>query len=192
MAMPLAEEFDAEGPVIDAIRTGDRYAFDDLVRRWTRWVRGVVFAVIARPEDVDDVVQQVWSAVWRRIGELRDSRAFKAWLFRLARNAALDAGREATRRRKHLVPLGDDVQQPARGLPADASLLKDERQQRVIEAIQSLPALYREPFVLRHMNGWTYQQIGEVLEMPVDSVETRLVRARRFLREKLEGQGGVR
>jgi RNA polymerase sigma-70 factor, ECF subfamily len=46
--------------------------------------------------------------------------------------------------------------------------------------------LYREPFVLRHMNGWNYQQIAEAMEMPVDSIETRLVRARRLLRDALK------
>jgi RNA polymerase sigma-70 factor (ECF subfamily) len=56
----------------------------------------------------------------------------------------------------------------------------------VLEAIQALPALYREPFVMRHLNGWTYSEIADVMGMPVDSVETRLVRARRFLRESLK------
>ena len=185
--MPLAEEFDAEGPVIDAILNGDRFAFDDLVRRWNRWVRGAVFAVTTRPEDVDDVCQQVWSTVWKRIGELRDARAFRSWLFRLARNAALDAGREMARKRRLFASLGDGFEASTSTPAGDAGVLRDERQRKVIEALQSLPPLYREPFVLRHMNGWSYQQIGEVLEMPVDSVETRLVRARRLLREKLAG-----
>ena len=57
-------------------------------------------------------------------------------------------------------------------------------------AIQALPALYREPFVLRHVNVWSYRQIAEMMNMPVDSVETRLVRARRFLRESLKGKVG--
>ena len=60
----------------------------------------------------------------------------------------------------------------------------------VLEAIRALPALYREPFVLRHLNDWSYQEIGDVMGMPVDSVETRLVRARRFLREALKDKLG--
>ncbi len=60
----------------------------------------------------------------------------------------------------------------------------------VLKAIQALPALYREPFVLRHLQGWTYKEIAEVMDMRVDSVETRLVRARRFLRETLKDKIG--
>ena len=56
----------------------------------------------------------------------------------------------------------------------------------MLAAIQSLPALYREPFVLRHLSGWSYAEIAEVMGMPVDSVETRLVRARRLLRASLK------
>ena len=49
-----------------------------------------------------------------------------------------------------------------------------------------MPVLYREPFVLRHVSGWSYKEIAAVLDLAVDSVETRLVRARRFLRESLK------
>ena len=55
----------------------------------------------------------------------------------------------------------------------------------MMAVIEKLPVLYREPFVLRHLNGWSYREIADVLDMPVDSVETRLVRARRMLRNSL-------
>jgi len=189
MAMPFAEEFDAEEPVIEAIRGGDRYAFEEFVRRRNRWVRGVIFGVLGNRECVDDVSQQVWCTVWRRIGELRDSRSWRPWLYRLARNAAIDAGREISRcrrRRSVVSPLAGDLQERASSPAPDAALARDEQHREVLSAIQALPAIYREPFVLRHINGWTYQEIGEVMGLPIDSVETRLVRARRFLREALK------
>jgi RNA polymerase sigma-70 factor (ECF subfamily) len=54
-----------------------------------------------------------------------------------------------------------------------------------------LPAIYREPFALRHLEGWTYAEIGTVLDLPLETVETRLVRARRLLREMLSGKVDV-
>lgn len=186
MAMPRTEEFDAEEPVIDAIRGGDRYAFDELVRRQGRWVRGVVFGVLGRRDCVDDVTQQVWTAVWQRIGELRDTKSWRSWLYRMARNFAIDAGRDLTRRRNQSTPLGDvDALIGAKVTASHA----DERQSRVFDAVQGLPAIYREPFVLRHLNDWSYRQIADVMGLPVDSVETRLVRARRMLREALGATG---
>ena len=67
-------------------------------------------------------------------------------------------------------------------------LIGEEQRNLVLDAVQSLPALYREPFVLRHLEDWSYREIGELLELPVDTVETRLVRARRLLREMLQGK----
>jgi len=183
--MPLADEFEAEEPVIEAIRGGDRYAFEEFLRRRNRWVRGVVFGILGRQDCVDDVTQQVWTAVWLRIGELRDNRSWRPWLYRLVRNAALDAGRELSRRRFIKQPASDSAD-PGVATGPEEPVAKDEKHREVLAAIQSLPAIYREPFVLRHVNGWSYREIGEVMGLPVDSVETRLVRARRYLRESLK------
>ena len=185
MLMALPDEHDPEQLVIEAIRKGDRYAFGELVRRHGGWVRGVIYGVLGDRDRLDDVAQQVWTNVWEQLGKLRDPKRWRPWLYRLARNAAIDAGRETTRRRRATQRMEElraghaTVERPTDRL-ADA-----ETHAAVADAIQSLPALYREPFVLRHVEGWSYRQIGEVLSMPVDTVETRLVRARRLLREAL-------
>jgi len=186
MTMPATAEFDPEVSIVDAVRDGDRRAFEDLVRGNDRWVRGVVFGVVGDPDGTDDVVQQVWATVWSRIPELRDTRAWRVWLYRLARNAAIDAQRDRRR--------GPRVQTPVPEASTDSSmtpayaLSRTERHQRVLEAIRNLPALYREPFVLRHVQDWSYRQIAEAMGIPVDTVETRLVRARRQLRVALDGK----
>ncbi len=185
MAMPLPDEYDPEEPVIDAIRGGDPYAFGELVSRHNAWVRAVVFGVLGDADRVDDVVQQVWVSVWSRVGELRESKRWRPWLYRVARNAAVDAGRRWTRRRHRTQPLSGDLPEGASAASADGQLVKEEVHRAVLAAIQALPALYREPFVLGHLNGWSYREIANVMDMPVDSVETRLVRARRLLRDSL-------
>ncbi len=187
-AMKPAEEFDPEEPLVEAIRNGDRFAFGEFVRRQTPWVRGVIFGVLGDPDRGDDVAQQVWTAVWQRIGELRDVRRWRPWLYRMARNAAVDAGRDVTRRRRHGQVLAAESGVQAISGYAEDNLARREQHQEVLSAIQALPALYREPFVMRHLNDWSYRKIAEVMGMPVDSVETRLVRARRFLRESLKSK----
>jgi RNA polymerase sigma-70 factor (ECF subfamily) len=188
MGMPVTREYEAEESVIDAIRGGDRYAFEEFVRRNHRWVRGVIFGVLGHRDIGDDVSQQVWTAFWQRIGELRDTASWKSWLYRMARNAAVDAGRELSRRKAAQFP-AELVLSTRPGDPsADHEAVRQEEQRRVLNAIQGLPAIYREPFVLRHLNGWSYREIAELMNLPVDSVETRLVRARRFLRGALQEQ----
>lgn len=187
MGMTRADVFDAEEPVIEAIRAGDRYAFGELMRRHNGWVRGVIFGVLGERDAVDDVAQQTWTTVWQRIGELRDVRRWRPWVYRLARNAALDAGRDTARRRNRARRLASHPP-PVSAKAPDGDLVGREQHQVVIAAVQALPAIYREPFVLRHLNGWSYRRIADVMGMPIDSVETRLVRARRFLRAALKDE----
>lgn len=186
--MAGSTEYDPEYAVIEAIQEGDHDAFREFLERQDRWVRGIVFAVLGNRRRLDDVVQQVWTTVWERIGDLRDVRVWRSWLYRLVRNAAVDAGRDTTRSRQLATKLADDTRPThAVSTPPD-EMTASEQQRAVLDAIEALPAMYREPFTLRHLEGWSYAQIGELLDLPVDTVETRLVRARRRLRNALAGK----
>ncbi len=178
-----------EAPTVQAMQAGDRAAFAQFVRRHQAWVRGVVYASVGRRDRVEDVCQQVWMSVWQRVAELRDPQRWRPWLFRLARNAAFDAGREQKRRQSWLDGFLRNAPPASASEASDAEASTSERHQDVLAAIEGLPAIYREPFVLRHVCGWSYRQIADALDMPVDTVETRLVRAMRQLRQALRAQG---
>ncbi len=184
VALPAPEEVEAVG--LQAVRMKDPLAFEEFVRRNDRWVRGVIFAVLGSSDRVDDVCQQVWSRVWGQISTLRDDRSWRTWLYQMSRNAALDAVRETARRRE----LNESfrVRREERMGDSEASSPDVETRQLIQDAIRSLPVLYRETFVLRHVQDWSYRQIGEVLGISEEAVETRLVRARRQLREALAGK----
>lgn len=194
MTVALSDECDPEQPVVEAIRGGDRFAFAEFVRRQNRFVRATVTGVLGMSDRVDDVCQQVWAAVWQRADKLKDTARWRPWLYRLARNAAIDAGRDVTRRKSYARQARAEpaaVTRPAaagQSVDPGGALLDGERHETVLRAIRGLPALYREPLVLRHIHDWSYRQIAEVMGLPVDSVETRLVRARRMLRETLKDQ----
>lgn len=166
----------------------DADAFAQWMTRNDRWVRGVIYGVLGRQDRIDDVAQQVWMAAWQRLDTLRDRQSWRTWLYAIARHAALDAGRDATRRKRNQAgPVADEPVDPRSPSP-QRSVAEEERRATVMRAIESLPALYREPFVLRHLEGWSYRQIAELMDMPVDSVETRLVRAMRMVRDALKDQ----
>jgi RNA polymerase sigma-70 factor, ECF subfamily len=208
MGMPetLLEGLDLDRPLFEALRAGDDSVLPELMQRHGRWVRGVIFAVLGQSRDLEDVNQQVWLAVWRRAATLDDVGRWRWWLYRLAHNAAIDAGRRATRQKslwKRLAQWAGRAEAmtaggwSAAGLSGGgggagrasggaARLILEEEHQRALRAIAGMPAIYREPFVLRHLEGWNYRQIAQTLGLPVDTVETRLVRARRMLREQLE------
>lgn len=177
--------------LVHSAQRGDRPAADRLVREHDRWLRSVIYGVSGRPELVDDVVQQVWTQVFERLDSLRDARALRPWLYNIARHAAIDAGMARARQlrgRAGLEAAAGAALADRRGESPVAVVLEDEARTEMLRAIQSLPAIYREPFVLRHLEDWTYARIGEVLGLSVETVETRLVRARRMLREMLKGK----
>lgn len=180
-------DVDALPVLVAEAQRGNRWAADWLVREHEGWVRTVVYAVVGRWDQVDDIVQQVWALVWMRLPSLKDPQRLRSWLCSVARNAALDAGQ--TRRRhaaqQMMEPVADSLADKNGRVPVRA-MLDGELRTMLLRAVEALPVHYREPFVLRHLEDWSYQQIGEMLGLAVKTVEKRLVRARRLLREMLK------
>lgn len=167
---------------------GDRPAADRLVREHQGWVRSVIYGVTGRPDLVDDIAQQVWAQVWERLGTLQDPSRIRSWLYAVARNAAIDQCQAHKRRVGiELEKISDGLGDRPEANPARAAA-DQELKVAIAQAVQSLPVIYREPFVLRHLEDWSYAEIGELLGLPVETVETRLVRARRLLREMLKAK----
>jgi len=172
--------------VADA-QQGDRLAADRLIRDHDSWVRSAIYAATGRADLVDDIAQQVWTRVWQRLDTLADPRRLRAWLYSVARNTAIDASIAHKRQQAQASPLPDSLPGTAPAGSPFGAAAGNELHETLLRAVQALPALYREPFVLRHLEDWSYAEIGEVLDLSVDAVETRLVRARRLLREMLQG-----
>jgi RNA polymerase sigma-70 factor (ECF subfamily) len=159
--------------LVRAAQHGDRTAFAELYRRYTRMVHGVVLARVAYA-DVDDLVQDVFLTALRRLDALRDPAAFPGWLAAIARNRATDH----LRRQPHDVPLTE-----ADGLAGEdraAGLA-------VIAVIRSLPDSYREPLVLRLVEGMTGPEIAARTGLTHGSVRVNLHRGMKLLRAALEG-----
>ena len=117
MARALTEKLDPELPVVEAIAGRDREAFTDFVRRQGKWVRGVIYGVLGDPDRVDDVAQHVWSLVWQQSATLRKPERWRSWLYRMTRNAAMDSGRDVTRRRKLNQSLREEFREPSVAQP---------------------------------------------------------------------------
>ena len=166
---------------------GSRAAAERLIRQHDGWVRSAIYAVTGRVDQVDDIAQQVWLRAWQRLGTLDSPKRLRPWLYAIARNAALDARFADRRRETRVGRLDRDAHEPDGRQTGPASVAAgNELRETLLRAVQALPALYREPFVLRHLEDWSYAEIGETLELSIETVETRLVRARRLLREMLK------
>lgn len=173
--------------LIAAAIDGDREALRDLWREHRRWVGAIVLAHKPRDADVEDLVQAVAVQVVAKIHELREPEAFKPWLRAISANTARAAGRRTTRRRKHRLRLVGTARAEERHEPeAHDRHETSDQAQRLMELARTLPEGYREPLLMRCVRGMSYRQIGEVLDLPETTIETRIARGRRMLRALVE------
>ncbi|MFG0300173.1 MAG: RNA polymerase sigma factor [Phycisphaerales bacterium JB047] len=177
-----------EGIVSAAIK-GDREALSLLWDDSRRWVAAIVLAYKPREADLDDLLQQIAMQLCRKISTLDDPRAFRGWLRTMAINLARAEGRKTTRRKRSMLRLVGML--GGTGSPderVDELAQASEESRRIYHAARSLPAGYREPVLLRCMQSMSYEQISDAMGLPVTTIETRIARGRRMLREMLAQQ----
>lgn len=177
-----------EGIVSAAIQ-GDRDALSLLWDESRRWVAAIILVHKPREADLEDLLQQVAMQLCRKISTLDEPKAFRGWLRMIAINIARAEGRKATRRKRSMLRLvGLGSTHEVKNERADDLALSSEQSRRVYHAARSLPAGYREPVLLRCLQSMSYEQIGDAMGLPVTTIETRIARGRRMLREILAQQ----
>ncbi len=151
-------------------------------------------------EEAEDGVQEVFVKVQRRIGTFRGEAALSTWLYQVAVNALRDHRRKVVRARRMLPfqsPPGlEDSVEPAeqrlaaKTAPPPEEVARRERRSIVHEALDRLPARFREVLVLRELEGWSYRDIAQVLGLAQGTVESRIFRARERLAAELRKREG--
>jgi RNA polymerase sigma-70 factor, ECF subfamily len=166
-------------------RDRDQAAFDVLYDRYARAVFSLVVRILRDRHTGEDVAQEAFSAVWRAASGYHRGRGSAAgWMFAIARNAAIDAGRAR-------VPLvvGELPDRPDPGPLPDAQAIAEVEAFRVHVAVDSLPEREREVIELAYFSGLAQSEIAEQLELPLGTVKTRtrsaLQRMAPMLREEV-------
>ncbi len=167
--------------LVAAARAGGGEALAALYRRFAPVVHGVLLGYVQKA-DADDLTQDVFETALQRLRELREDAAFPGWIVRIARRAALDE-------RRRRAPL-TGVQIEA----ASAAASQEERidAQRTLQAIRALPEAYREPLLLRLVEGLTGPEIAERTGLTPGSVRVNLHRGMAQLRALLGADDGNR
>jgi RNA polymerase sigma-70 factor (ECF subfamily) len=174
--------------------SGDRNAQQELWRAHRRWVAAIILAHRPQSVEVDDLMQDVAVKFVSKMNTLRDPAAFRPWLRQIVLNVCRGTAR-SLRPTLHLASteVGEDgglvpglVASPTDGRETSAQAVdRHDAARRLMEQVLSLPPEYREPLLLRCVRSMTYLQISEMLDLPVTTIETRLARARRMLRDEV-------
>jgi len=171
---------------------GDEDAFEKLVRKYERLVSTCVFSVIGNsPEDVCDVSQEVFLKVYRSLASFKGDSEFSTWLYRVAKNCALDFARKKKSPTVSLDSSGEegegfDVPDTSLKANPEKSALENEKSVILRKAIDSLSDEHREVIILRHINDYSYEQIASALSLETGTVKSRISRAREALKKILE------
>ncbi len=160
-----------DAALVRAAQSGDDVAFGRLFERYAPLVHGVLLARLPKA-DADDLTQEVFLTAHAKLGSVKEPEAFGGWLCSVARNRAKDF----LRRRRHHSELSPDI--------PSADPRRAEAEQ-VLEVIRELPEAYREPLVLRLVEGMTGPEIAERTGLSPGSVRVNLHRGMRLLRERL-------
>ena len=172
-------------------QNGDPEAFAQLVRHYQKMVYNLALGKMGSHHDAEEVTQTAFLKAWQSIRSFQGKAAFSSWLYRLTVNAAIDLLRQ---RRAPALSLDDPDLPPLADEdpgPEEASLAA-ERRRLLWQAIDRLPEAQRTPLVLREMEGLSYREIAQVLDLEEGTVKSRLARARLLLRRLLAESGMLR
>jgi RNA polymerase sigma-70 factor (ECF subfamily) len=165
---------------------GEPAAFGELVLRYQDRLYNSLVRVLGSAEDARDAVQEAFVQAFVKLESFRGASAFYTWLYRIAFNQAMSHARRKRPTRSLDEARAGRGQEPVDVQPApDARLDASERAKQVHRALAELSAEYRQVIVLREMDGCKYEEIAELLELPVGTVRSRLFRARLELRDRL-------
>jgi RNA polymerase sigma-70 factor (ECF subfamily) len=175
--------------LIRQCRAGATEAFGVLVERHQDRLYASLVRILGSAEDAREAVQDAFVHAYQKLDSFQGNAAFSTWLFRIAINAAFSRQRRARRYKASLDGArGGAGYEPADPRPdADPSqpLEQSETQRIVREALAALPEEYRTALVLKEMEGFRYEEIAEIVGVPIGTVRSRIHRARQELREKL-------
>jgi RNA polymerase sigma-70 factor (ECF subfamily) len=177
--------------LIQEFRKGDQDSFEELVSRYSNKVFSLATRLTRNNEDAEEVLQDVFTTVHRKIASFEGKSSFSSWLYRVTVNAAFMKLRK--RRQDQSVSLEDIVQQSqtvsALRSPesafVDSQSIRNEMLEALEQAIRKLPDDYRPVFILRDVDGLTSREVSRILDLSVPAVKSRLHRSRLMLRRRL-------
>jgi len=177
-----------EANLVAASKKGDQDSFAQLVQQHQRRVFNLVFRMLQQYEEANEVTQETFLAAWQGLPSFRGDARFSTWLYRIAYNCALKQLEQRKRDRAIQVELQTEemVTSSTQEQRVDAEIESRARQALVHEQLANLPAKYRIVLVLRHLQDMTYEEMAEILTMPIGTIKTHLFRARNLLKERLE------
>lgn len=205
MSYPAADSAparDNDAPLVAAAQDGDLRAFESLVTRHQTRMLNIAYRIIDDYDEACDAVQEAFISAYRHLGAFRGEAKFTTWLTTITVNFSRNRLQQMrSRRRREAYSLDERIDTPDGSLMHDPpsnepsalkKLEQDEIRQRVRHCIEKLGQDFREVLVLRDLQDFSYEEIGDILKVRAGTVKSRLFRARETVKECLKRVPGER
>ena len=179
--------------LVEEFKKGSLDAFEELVKRYESKVFNLAMRFTRNKQDAEEVLQDVFSTLYRKADSFQGKSAFSSWLYRIIVNASY---MKLRKRKQDQTISFEDLTPVTRqacvenlteyGARSDALTLNNELRVLLKGALDKLPEQYRAVFILRDIDGLSNQEVGEILKLSVPAVKSRLHRSRLMLRKKLQ------
>ena len=190
----MAEGKLSDHELVDATRNGDESAFAEIMQRYRNPLTNYLYRFLNDYEEAVDLAQETFVRVYFAIDRYHTQFAFSTYIYRIATNLAISEIRR--RKRRRLMSLTGlfqsendtqvEFQPPDTRKLQDTELVEDERSQVIARAIAALPEKYRIPVILRDIEGRSYDEIAEIMQLGLGTTKSRINRGRGLLKEKLQ------
>jgi len=169
---------------------GDMHAFEEIYRITGPFVFNIALRITGNREDAKDITQDVFIRVYRKLKGFMFKSAFKTWIYRIAANTAINAAKRIKKQRKGMTSYEDDKNTVKQSEAANQCVQQNLDPDFVDTLLAGLDVDQRACIVLRSIEGLSYKQISETLGVNINTVRTRLRRARGFIARKMVRTGG--
>ncbi len=173
-------------------KAGDGRAYDALMEMYHDAVFNIVYRMVHNRQEAEDLTQETFIKAYNSINSFNEEYAFSTWLFKIATNHCIDFFRK---RKLQTYSMDQPMQykedeirhQYADNAPTvDREMVADEKSQIIKQAINRLPEKYRMAIILRHHEEKSYEEIAQILNLPLGTVKARIFRAREMLKKILK------
>jgi RNA polymerase sigma-70 factor (ECF subfamily) len=180
-----------QAQLIDQARNGNDKAFQNLFEAYQRPVYNFIYRMIGNEEDAEDVTQEVFFKVYKKLASLREAKFFSTWLFSIAKNEAVTASRRKNRRlatslhefddNQEVTVLGDVIVENP-----ENDIVNHEFEEIIQDILLEIPEIYRTAFVLGAIQRYPYEKVAEMLGCSIGNIKSRVFRARAQIAKKLK------
>ncbi len=183
--------------IVRKVLQGDVNAFEKLVTEYEKGVYAIALRMTGNPEDASDMTQEAFIKAYNSLQSFRGDSKFSVWLYRIASNVCLDFLRSRSRKPTVSLSVEDDEGEETQLDVADESqspellLERSLTRDAVQRGLQSLAPDYRQILLLREIQGLSYEEIADVLQIEVGTVKSRIFRARKRLCAFLVEDGNI-